>query len=220
MLNTTFQPIIQAAPLLGRGLISTLQFWFISLLLSFSFGTIWGILRCKQVRIPYLSPAIEVITFVLRGIPFYVQLLLAYFVVPALLDIDISAQAAGIGTLACCSAAYVSQIICAGIDALDPYQWEAAYVLGYSTPQTLRYIIMPQVLKNMLPALAGEFDQLLKTTAVLSTIGILELTGVGKNIIAQEMNPISMYSTIAVLYLCLSSLLTLLTYYTKRRLQA
>lgn len=211
------QSLIGSAPLLAQGLLVTLKFWVVSMMLALCLGIFWGILRSKKGSIPYLSITVEAITFVLRGIPFYVQLLLSYFVLPALLKIDISAEAAGIATLSCCSAAYVSQIISAGIDALDQYQWEAAKMLGYSTIQTLQFIVLPQVIKNMLPALIGEFDQLLKTTAVLSTIGILELTGVGKNIIAQEMNPISMYSAIAVLYLSLSSLLSFFTYYLKKR---
>ena len=169
---------------------------------------------------PLAAKVCDVITFVLRGIPFYVQLLLAYFVIPSVLNIDIPAYVAAAGALGLCSAAYISQIVRGGIDALNPCQWEAAKMLGYSTTQTLRFIIIPQAVKNIFPALTGELDQQLKSTAVFSTIGILELTGAGKNIISQEMNPIAMYTAIALLYLCLSSGLAAVSLYAARRMQS
>lgn len=208
-LTSAFEILIQAGPLLGKGLLSTLVMWIGALLIAFTVGTVWGALRSAPFRQPYLSTLLNTITFVLRGIPFYVQLLLAYFVIPSLINIDISANTAGIWTLGLCSAAYVSQIIQGGINALDTCQIEAAKVLGYSKTQTLYYIVIPQTLKNVFPSLVGEFDQALKTTAVFSTVGVLELTGAAKNIIAQEMNPITMYSAIALMYLCLSSALAL-----------
>ena len=219
-INEFITTFTSASPLLIKGLLTTIKLWLASFAISLTMGCIWGVLRSNQLRIFLVSDLLDALTFVLRGIPFFVQLLLAYFVLPALLNIDISASAAATTSLGLCSAAYVSQIVRAGINTIDPFQWEAAKMLGYSMRQTLRLIIIPQAFKNILPALTGEFDQLLKTTAVFSTIGILELTGVGKNIVAQEMNPLSTYGLIAVLYLSISSALAVVSYYAEKRLQS
>jgi His/Glu/Gln/Arg/opine family amino acid ABC transporter permease subunit len=218
-INEFITTFTSALPLLIKGLVTTIKLWLTSFAISLTMGSVWGILRSNKLRIYLLSELLDVITFVLRGIPFFVQLLLAYFVLPALLTIDISPSAAAASSLGLCSAAYVSQIIRGAINTIDPFQWEAAQMLGYSMSQTVRRIIIPQAFKNILPALTGEFDQLLKTTAVFSTIGILELTGVGKNIVAQEMNPLSTYGLIAVLYLSISSALAVVSYYAEKRLQ-
>lgn len=220
MMNEVLLQWGQAAPLLVRGLQATLQLWVAALVIALIVGVVWGVLRSRALRMPVVARVCDAITFVLRGIPFYVQLLLAYFVIPSVLNIDIPAYVAAAGALGLCSAAYISQIVRGGIDALDPFQWEAAKMLGYSTTQTLRFVIIPQAVKNIFPALTGELDQQLKSTAVFSTIGILELTGAGKNIISQEMNPIAMYTAIAVLYLCLSAGLAAVSCYATRRMQS
>ncbi len=212
--------ITQAAPLLLQGAAKTIQLFIGSLMIAITVGTIWGLLRSKQLRTPWLSRLLDSITFVLRGIPFYVQLLLAYFVLPELLGINISATTASITALGLCSAAYVSQIIRGGINVISSGQWEAARVLGYSTLNTIRFIILPQTLRNVLPSLSGEFDQLLKSTSVISAIGVLELTGATRNIIAREMNPLTMYLAIAVMYLIMSSVLNLFAATIERRLAA
>ena len=213
-----YTTITQSAPVLMQGMLTTITLWLIAVVLSLSIGTVLGIVRCRRGRIALLSPLLDVITFVLRGIPFYVQLLISYFLLPDLLNINLPSFAAASLSLGLCSAAYLSQIVRGGIDALPVGQWEAAQVLGYSQPQTLRYIILPQMIRNILPALGGEFDQLLKTTAVVSAIGVLDLTRAGMNIIAREMNPIMMYSIIALCYLFMSSLLNGVTALLERRL--
>jgi polar amino acid transport system permease protein len=193
--------------LLLKGAATTLQLWILALSISLGVGILLGILRSKRARVGFASTIIDAITFVLRGVPFYVQLLIVYFVIPELLGISISATSAAVLSLGFCSAAYASQIIKGGMNAINAGQWEAGYVLGYSTWQTVRYIILPQVIRIVIPALVGEADQLLKSTAIISSLGILELTGVARNIIAREMNPLTMYMAIACIYLCISSVL-------------
>jgi His/Glu/Gln/Arg/opine family amino acid ABC transporter permease subunit len=204
--------------LLLQGAIKTLQLWIFALSISLSIGTLFGIVRSKRARVGFASTIIELITFVLRGIPFYVQLLIAYFVIPELLGISISATSAAVLSLSFCSAAYASQIVKGGMNAIGAGQWEAGYVLGYSTWQTVRYIILSQVIRFVIPSLVGEADQLLKSTAIISSIGIMELTGVARNIIAREMNPLTMYVAIACIYLCISSVLNFCGNVLERRL--
>ena len=147
----------------------------------------------------------------LRGIPFYVQLLIAYYAVPDLFGFNISPVLAGIISLGLCSAAYVSQIVRGGINAIPIEQWEAAFVLGLNRMQTLWYVILPQVMRIIVPMLAGECDQLLKSTSIISTIGVIELTRAGMNIVAREMQVVPVYIAIALLYLMIFTLFNMIT---------
>jgi len=190
-----------------QGALLTLAIWLASTVVSLVVGVTCGVMRCRQLRVAGLSALLDTVTFVLRGVPYYVQLLIAYFVLPDLIGIDVPTFVVASGSLGLCSAAYVSQIVRGGLNALSVGQWEAAYVLGMTTLQTLRYIILPQLVRSVLPSLVGEFDQLLKSTSILSAIGVLELTRAGMNVIAREMNPIPIYFGLAVCYLALSAML-------------
>ena len=205
-------------PLLIIGAITTFKLWVTSSCFSLVLGLIWGVLRANHLRFPYLSYGIDGVTFVLRGLPFYIQLLIAYFMLPFIIGMDISAYTASFIALGLCSSGYVSQIVRGGINAIPVGQWEAAQVLGYSLYQTIWYVIMPQALRIIVPALVGECDQLLKSTAVVSAIGVFELTGAGRNIITQEMNPIAIYTILALAYLSMSTLLAQFARWLERRL--
>jgi len=206
---STLTFLFESAPQLFGGALSTLNTWICAACISIAMGSLLGIFSCKKLRISGISSIIDKITFVLRGVPFYVQLLIAYFVLPDILGINLSPFMAGIISLGFCSGAYICQIIRTGINSIPKGQWEASYVLGYGLFRTVKNIIVPQMVRNISPAICGELDQLLKSTSLLSAIGFLELTRVGMNIIAREMNPVSTYLIIAVLYLSMSSLLNI-----------
>lgn len=203
----SFSTLASFMPLLLQGVQTTVFLWLAAGMISLLFGAAFGILRCHRMRIPVLSLALDAITFILRGIPFYVQLLLAYFVLPNLLKINLSPILAGVLALGFCSAAYTSQMVRAGINSLMDEQWESALVLGLKKTQTLQHVIMPQMVRAILPTLGGELDMLLKSTSIISAIGVLELTRAGMNIIASEMQVVSIYMVIALMYLAISSLL-------------
>jgi polar amino acid transport system permease protein len=126
---------------------------------------------------------------------------------PDLIGINISAFTAAIMALGICSSGYVTEIVRGGINSIAVGQWEAAYTLGYTQGQTVRYIIVPRMLRIVLPALSNELEALLKSTAILSTIGWMELTKVGTTLVARYMIPMPAYVTIACLYLLLSATL-------------
>lgn len=206
-MNGYLDLFVRSAPLLLKGTLMTLQVLLGSALLSFSLGTVMGILSCKRLKIPMISPIIEGVAFVYRAIPFYVQLLIVYFVLPDLMGFNLEPFSASVISLGMCSAGYVSQIVRGGLNAVPPAQWEAAEALGYNTPHCLRYIVLPQMLKAVLPAFNNELDALLKSTAVVSSIGMLELTRMGMNLVSREMEPVPIYLTVALFYLCMSALL-------------
>ena len=192
--------------LLCKGALTTLLLWLAAGSISLCIGMVGGILSCRQFRLGLVQQLIGTYVFFARGIPAYVQLLLAYFVVPSVLHIDISPTMAAIVALGLCSGGYVIEIIRSGINAVAIGQWEAATVLGYSPIASLRYIILPQAMRIILPALIGEYEQLLKSTALAATIGVLETTRTGINIVSREFNPIPVYITIAGVYLLFSLL--------------
>jgi polar amino acid transport system permease protein len=215
-MNESLELIKESMPLLMQGASMSLQLWLSAVMISLSIGGLCGILQSNRLRTSS-SVLLDWGTFVFRGVPFFVQLLIAYFVLPDIFGVDVPVFVAASCSLGLCSAAYVSQIVRTGINSVPVGQWEAAMVLGYSTFQAVRFII-PQMLRNVLPAIIGECDQLLKSTAIVSSIGVLELTGAAKNIVAREMHPITMYLAIALIYLAMSSVLLLLANIIERRL--
>ncbi|HSX11239.1 MAG TPA: amino acid ABC transporter permease [Chlamydiales bacterium] len=213
-----FEFLSRSYPLLLKGAFMTVQVLLASACLSFIFGIGFGILSCKRLKVPILSSLIEGLTFVYRAIPFFVQLLIVYFVMPDLLGINLNPFPASVIALGMCSSGYVAQIVRAGINSIPASQWEAAFTLGYSRLQTLRFVILPQMVRNVLPAFNNELDALLKSTAIVSSIGMLELTRAGMNIMSREMEPIPIYLTIACLYLCMSALLNIFTRTLERKI--
>jgi polar amino acid transport system permease protein len=200
----TLELLYQSYPLLMQGMFKTLQFWLVSSVIALLLGSFWGIVQVERLSIVGLSQFCFLITIVLRGTPLYVQLLITYFVLPNLIGVEIAAEAIGVITLGCCSAAYVSAIMKSGFEAIPVGQWEAARVLGYSSLQAIWYIILPQVYRVIMPALCGEIDQVVKSTSLLSTIGIFELARAGRNIAEREMSPLPIYITVAFFYLAIS----------------
>lgn len=210
--------LINYFSLLLKGTGISIGAWMFAGTISLILGTTLGILSARQLTLTKTRWAIRIYSFITKGVPAYVQILIAYFVIPALLGINLSGFMAATLALAFCSSGYITEIIRGGINSIPKGQWEACRVLGYPTKITLRYVILPQAARNILPALLGELEQLLKSTALLATIGVTELTRTGMNIISRELNPIPVYLTIAAIYLILSAVLNLITIRLERRL--
>lgn len=188
-------------PLLLMGALMTLKVLIASASISFSLGIFFGVIVCDEMRMPYLTPFVNGITFILRAVPFYVQLLIVYFVFPDLIGVNLEVFPASVLALGICSSGYICQIIRAGINSIPQAQWEAAYVLGYSRLSTLFSIIFPQMFRNILPALNNEMEAILKSTSILASIGMLELTRIGMNIVSRELKqPLTIYLIIALFY--------------------
>lgn len=209
---------LRSLPLVLKGSQMTLQVLFSAASLSFSLGLFLGILSCQRLKVPILSAVIEGIAFVYRAVPFYVQLLIVYFVLPELLGFNLDPFPASALSLGMCSSGYVAQIVRGGINAIPNAQWESAFVLGYSKLQSLFYIILPQMLRNILPTLNNELDSLLKSTAVVSSIGLVELTRAGMNLVSREMEPVPIYLMVAFFYLCFSAVLNAAARILERRI--
>ena len=172
-MHLNFEAIISSIPLIIGGVEVTLKFTILSLLCGLPLGI--GLALAKLNRIKIIRFIANAYTSVFRGTPLLVQLGLIYYATPQLTGYTISTFEAGILTFALNSAAYTSEIIRAGIQSVDKGQWEAAQMLGLSRRQTIFGIIMPQAIRNTLPALVNEMIDLLKESSLVSTIGEADL---------------------------------------------
>ena len=153
---------------------------------------------------------------VIRGIPVVVQLMIMYFVI-----FSFSSNGVLVGILAfgINSGAYVAEIFRAGIMSIDEGQFEAGRSIGFNYVQTMRYIIIPQMFKAVLPALLNEFIALLKETSVAGYVGVIELTKAGNIIGGRIFDYFIPLGIVAVIYLATVMLLTWLVGKLERRLK-
>ncbi|HXW86332.1 MAG TPA: amino acid ABC transporter permease, partial [Candidatus Bathyarchaeia archaeon] len=186
-MNTIISDIISFLPELFFGLLLTIRLWILSGIIGMTGGLLIGIVTCNRLRIPSVYIPLKIFVVIIRGIPLYIHVLIAYFVLPEWLGINLSAFSAAIIALSIACTVYIAEIVRAGINSIAQGQWDACYVLGYTLRQTVWYVIIPQMLCNIFPALINQFDSLIKSTAILSTIGVLEVTRIGMNIIARNM---------------------------------
>jgi His/Glu/Gln/Arg/opine family amino acid ABC transporter permease subunit len=168
-----FETIYASLPYIAGGVAVTLKFSFFSLLCGLPLGVILAIGKLSNTFV--LEKIATAYTAVFRGTPLLVQLGIIFYATPQLIGYPISAFEAGILAFSLNSAAYSSEIIRAGIRAIDPGQWDAAKVLGISVTQTWVKVILPQAIRNILPALVNEMVNLLKESALVSIIGEADL---------------------------------------------
>jgi arginine/lysine/histidine transport system permease protein len=197
-----FKLIAQYLPLLLRGLIVTLQIAGAASCIGIVLGTILALLQTSGNKIFTILVTIYVV--IIRGTPMLIQILCAYFLLPQV-GIHIPALWTAIIAIGMNSAAYISQVVRSGITAVGTGQTEAAKVLGFSTQDTIRYIILPQAVRTTLPALGNEFVTLIKDSALASLIGVAELTKQANFIKSKTFDAITVYFAVAILYLVLTS---------------
>lgn len=200
---------LSALPLLLKGAWLTIQISILGIAIGLILGLLVGIINCDKLKKPGLSAIIRIYVNIFRGTPLFVQLLIVYFALPDIFGFDISAFSAGVITLGFNSSAYLAETIRSGINSISKGQWEAAHVLGYSTPQTMRFIILPQALRNVLPAITNELATLIKESSILMIIGVPELVKMSRDIVARELMPMEIYTLTALMYLVMTSTLTL-----------
>lgn len=201
---------MQFIPLLLKGTITTFGLWILSSLISILFGVTTGILQCAKLRMTGISTLLNALSGLLRGIPLYTQLMIFYFILPEVLGINFSPFLAGSLALGLCSGAYTSEIIRGAINAIPQTQWDASWILGYSRWQQLRSIILPQAFSNALPSLINEYSMVLKSTSLIGSIGALELTKIGTNIITRTLDPVPVCLGIGAIYLVINSILSVI----------
>lgn len=201
--------LLHSLPFLLEGAWMTLQIAVISIAFGFCGGIAIGIFNCRKKRTPYVGFLFDSYIWIVRGTPLFVQVLIAYYALPEVIGFNLTPFAAGILALGVNSMAYIAEIVRSGINALPDGQWEAAYAIGLSPWKTLKGIILPQMLRVSLPGLTNELIALIKETSILMTIGVAELTKVSKDIVARELDPITIYLAAAAIYLIMTTILSI-----------
>ncbi len=188
-----------------EGLKNTIIMALFATLIGIALGIIIAIIRDnyeKNKKLPILNGICNIYVSVIRGTPALLQLMIIYYVV--FKSIDINGVLVGIIAFGLNSAAYVSEIIKAGINSINKGQMEASRALGFNYSQSMKYIIMPQAIKNILPALGNEFITLLKETSVAGYIGIIELTKSSDIIASRTYDYFFPLIMVAIIYLIMT----------------
>ena len=169
-MNLDFTAILPSMPYILKGIGVTLKIVLVAGLLGFAFGIILAIFKISKSKA--LNWFADVYTSIFRGTPLILQLMIIYYGAPQIIGFEISSYTAAVVSFSLNSAAYISEIIRAGILAVDKGQKEAAMALGVPGNRMMRDIILPQALKNILPALMNEFITLTKESAIVTVIAV------------------------------------------------
>lgn len=183
-------------PLFGKGILMTLQVSALSLLLSVPIGVVLGLMRVSKRKLVRF-PAACYVEF-MRGVPLLVLLIWIYFVLGKFLDLG-SYWSAILG-LSLFSGAFMAEVVRAGIEAVPRGQMEAARSSGMTYLQAMRFVILPQAIRMVLPPMASQFIILIKDSSLVSTISLVELTLVGKNLVATSFRNLEVWTFIALIY--------------------
>ncbi|HEY9881601.1 MAG TPA: amino acid ABC transporter permease [Leptolyngbyaceae cyanobacterium] len=216
-MNLDFSQIFPSLPFIFAGILVTLRFTLLSALFGFALGTLLSLLKISSIK--PLKWFAEFYTSIFRGTPLILQLALIYFATPQLIGYKISPIEAGVLTFSLNSAAYSSETIRAGIMAVDKGQREASMSLGVPYKLMMRDIILPQAFKNILPALVNESIALLKDSALVSTIGALDLMRRGMVVAAEKYLYFEPLIVIGIVYYIMVMVLTQGAQVLERRLR-
>ena len=206
---------------IADGLVTTLQVTFFAVIIGIVLGFLIAIVRStydKTGKLKVLNAVCKLYLTVIRGTPVVVQLLIIYFVIFG--SVDISKVLVAVMAFGFNSGAYVAEIFRSGIMSIDGGQFEAGRSLGFNYVQTMRYIIMPQAFKNVLPALGNEFIVLLKETSVAGYIALQDLTKGGDIIRSRTYDAFMPLIMVALIYLVMVLIFTKLVNMLERRLRS
>lgn len=214
---------------LVEGLRNTLLITLVALLLGIVIGVVIATVRSTYDKTAessrptwgrkvfgFFNGLCKVYLTVLRGTPVVVQLMIIYFVIFASSNNGVMVAALAFGLN---SGAYVAEIIRGGIMSIDNGQFEAGRSLGFNYLQTMRFIIIPQVIKNVLPSLMNEFIALLKETSVAGYVAVQDLTKAGDIIRGRTFSPFMPLIAVALIYLALVMFFTWIVGKVERRLR-
>lgn len=183
------------------------------------FGMLIGLVvsLIKRSHIKVLNYLVNTYVWIFRGTPMVVQIMISFALMRfqdmpmvsfGIFDLDFSRVLPGIIILSLNSGAYISETVRAGIDAVPVGQIEAAYSLGMRPIKTMRYVILPQALKNILPALGNEFITIIKDSSLLQTIGVMELWNGAQSVVTATYLPIEPLIFAALYYLMVTTVMS------------
>lgn len=222
--------IYNSFPMLLEGAWLTVKLTTIAVFFGIIIGTFTGIARLSDNRLVKQLAAIYV-DFI-RGTPLLVQVFLVYMGVPQIVSFlgsvlgapegysfVIPAAVAGMIALSINSGAYVAEIVRSGIQSIDRGQTEAANSLGLSGSQTMRFIILPQAFRRIIPPLGNEFIAMLKDSSLVSAISLEELVRRGQMVITRTFRPFEIWIAVAIIYLVMTLAISRLVAWSEKKLK-
>ncbi|WP_372001733.1 amino acid ABC transporter permease [Tistrella mobilis] len=188
-------------PLLFEGMWRTVAVTLLALCLATLLGLVWALLRTSGVQA--LAVPTRILVEFVRGIPILVILFYIYFVMPEI-GLDLTAFQAGVIGLALTYSCYIGETFRAGIEAVDKGQIEAAKSIGMRRPLMMRRVVLPQAFRIVVPPYANNLVMLLKDSSQVSVISVAELTMQGKMLASSTFDNMTVFTLVALLYLCLT----------------
>jgi His/Glu/Gln/Arg/opine family amino acid ABC transporter permease subunit len=176
----------------------TLRLALPAIVLGFLFGTLLGVARLA--RSPWMSVPAKIYVEFFRGVPLVMVIFWFWFIIPVLIGKSLPEYAVALTAFVIFEAAYFAEIVRAGIQSVPRGQVEAATATGLARAPMMRYVILPQALRNMIPALVTQFIVLLKDTSLASIIGYVDLTKAAQIVNNREIRPFEVYLFIAIVY--------------------
>ena len=208
--------IVRNWPVLLSGFVNTLKLAVLAIGASFVLGVVAGALRLS--RSPYLHyPAVLYIE-IIRGVPLIMVIFWFYFLAPILAGRPLDNFTSALIAFIVFEAAYLAEIVRAGIQSVPLGQVQAAISTGLTHPQAMRHVILPQAIRNMIPALVTRFIVLFMDTSLAYIIGYRELTRVARIIAEREFRAFEVYTFIAIVYFVCTYAMSLLAGRLERRL--
>lgn len=204
-----FAYVREALPFIGEGALATVEVSIAAFLLAMLIAYAVGIARTSGIPRWLELPLIAYLEL-WRGTPLLVQLFLIYYGLPSI-GIVLDSWTAAVLGLALNSGAYMSEIVRSSILSVDKGQREAAQALGYGRFQTLVHVVLPQAARVSIPPLTNSLASLLKESSLVSILAITELTRTGNIIYSRTMAPFEIYLTIALIYLIMTAVVTLVS---------
>jgi len=207
--------IFESVPLLGQGVVVTLQVSALAAVLGLALGVVLGLGSLSHSR-PVRWLVAAYVDFI-RGTPLLIQIFLVFFALP-ILGIRFDEFWAGVVALSLNSAAFVAEVVRGGVGSIERGQTEAATAIGMRHRQILVHILLPQAYRQMVPPLTNELISLVKNSSLLSVISVYELTRAGQAIISVHFVPFEIFTLLALYYYVLIKALSWLSGRLERKL--
>jgi polar amino acid transport system permease protein len=216
-MDVNFELMQSAFPLLIAGACITVEITALTVFFGMVIGICVSLIRMSDFKI--LRWMGNVYVDFIRGTPLLIQIFLVYFALPSIIGHRVDAYFAAISACSINSGAYMAEVFRGGIQSIDIGQMEAGRSLGMTWWQTMRYIILPQAFKRIIPPLGNEFIAMLKDSSLVSVIGFEELTRRGQLIIARTYASFEIWMAVAIIYLILTFTVARLTGLLERKFE-
>lgn len=200
------------------GLEETVLLSFTAILISVTIGLLIALPGLSSNI--YLRSLNRVYVEFIRAIPILVLILWVYYGMPQISGLSISVFWAGVFALALSDSAFEAEIFRAGIQSIDKGQYEAAHSISLSYADTMRFVILPQAIKRILPALGNQLIYMLKMSSLVSVIGMQELTRKANELVVTEYRPLEIYTILVLEYLVLILLVSAAVRWLERRMNS